>query len=90
MQTQASAAGTLACVFASLPALVMAGVWQRFPFIMTAALTAAGGMTGVLFTIPLRRVMLADPVLPFPEGWRQPKSCARVRRPRTGAASARC
>ncbi|PYD83221.1 oligopeptide transporter, OPT family [Komagataeibacter oboediens] len=68
VQTQASAAGTLACVFASLPALVMAGVWQHFPFIMTAALTAAGGMTGVLFTIPLRRVMLADPVLPFPEG----------------------
>ncbi|AHI26039.1 oligopeptide transporter, OPT family [Komagataeibacter xylinus] len=68
VQTQASAAGTLACVFASLPALVMAGVWQHFPFMLTALLTAAGGMTGVLFTIPLRRVMLADPALPFPEG----------------------
>lgn len=68
VQTQASAAGTLACVFASLPALVMAGVWQHFPFIQTAVLTAAGGMTGVLFTIPLRRVMLDDPALPFPEG----------------------
>ncbi|MBE7729528.1 OPT family oligopeptide transporter [Komagataeibacter sp. FXV3] len=68
VQTQASAAGTLSCVFASLPALVMAGTWQHFPFVLTALLTAAGGMTGVLFTIPLRRVMLADPVLPFPEG----------------------
>ncbi|MGY6768779.1 OPT family oligopeptide transporter [Komagataeibacter sp. NFXK3] len=68
VQTQASAAGTLSCVFASLPALVMAGFWQRFPFLQTALLTAAGGMTGVLFTIPLRRVMLADPTLPFPEG----------------------
>lgn len=68
VQTQASAAGTLACVFASLPALIMAGVWQRFPYIQTALLTAAGGMTGVLFTIPLRRVMLDDPELPFPEG----------------------
>ncbi|WP_395371955.1 OPT family oligopeptide transporter [Komagataeibacter diospyri] len=68
VQTQASAAGTLSCVFASLPALIMAGVWQHFPFMLTALLTAAGGMTGVLFTIPLRRVMLVDPVLPFPEG----------------------
>ncbi|ARW16519.1 OPT family oligopeptide transporter [Komagataeibacter europaeus] len=68
VQTQASAAGTLSCVFASLPALVMAGVWQHFPFALTALLVAAGGMTGVLFTIPLRRVMLADPALPFPEG----------------------
>lgn len=68
VQTQASAAGTLACVFASLPALVMAGAWRHFPYLQTAVLTAAGGMTGVLFTIPLRRVMLADPALPFPEG----------------------
>jgi len=68
VQTQASAAGTLACVFASLPALLMGGFWQRFPFMQAAVLTAAGGMTGVLFTIPLRRVMLRDATLPFPEG----------------------
>ncbi|MCE2564282.1 OPT family oligopeptide transporter [Komagataeibacter sp. FNDCF1] len=68
VQTQASAAGTLACVFASLPALLMGGFWQHFPFVQAAVLTAAGGMTGVLFTIPLRRVMLRDATLSFPEG----------------------
>ncbi|BAK83348.1 OPT family oligopeptide transporter [Komagataeibacter medellinensis] len=68
VQTQASAAGTLACVFASLPALLMGGYWQHFPFLQAGVLTAAGGMSGVLFTIPLRRVMLRDATLPFPEG----------------------
>ncbi|RBM09669.1 OPT family oligopeptide transporter [Novacetimonas cocois] len=68
VQTQASAAGTLSCVFASLPALIMVGYWQHFPFIETALLSAAGGMTGVLFTIPLRRAMVTESALPYPEG----------------------
>ncbi|PYD63771.1 OPT family oligopeptide transporter [Gluconacetobacter entanii] len=68
VQTQASAAGTLSCVFASLPALIMIGYWQHFPFVETALISAAGGMTGVLFTIPLRRAMVTESALPYPEG----------------------
>jgi len=68
VQTQASAAGTLSCVFAAFPALVMVGWWQNFPFLETAGLTLAGGMTGVIFTVPLRRALVTNSDLPYPEG----------------------
>jgi putative OPT family oligopeptide transporter len=68
VQTQASAAGTLSSVIFILPALVMMGHWQGFPFWLTLAVCAAGGMLGVMFTIPLRRVMVVQSELPYPEG----------------------
>jgi putative OPT family oligopeptide transporter len=68
VQTQASAAGTLSSVIFILPALVMMGYWQGFPFWITLAVCAAGGMLGVVFTIPLRRVMVVQSDLPYPEG----------------------
>ena len=58
VQTQASAAGTLSSVIFILPGLVMIGHWQGFPYWQTFGICAAGGMLGVLFTIPLRRVMV--------------------------------
>ncbi|CAP57047.1 OPT family oligopeptide transporter [Gluconacetobacter diazotrophicus] len=68
VQTQASAAGTLSCVFISFPCLVMIGHWQHFPYLETTLLSLAGGMTGVLFTVPLRRAMVTHSSLPYPEG----------------------
>ena len=68
VQTQASAAGTLSAVIFVLPALVMMGHWQGFPFLQTMILCAAGGMLGVLFTIPLRHLMVVQSDLPYPEG----------------------
>lgn len=68
VQTQASAAGTLSSVIFVLPALVMLGHWQNFPFWQTTILCAAGGMLGVLFTIPLRNLMVVHSDLPYPEG----------------------
>jgi putative OPT family oligopeptide transporter len=68
VQTQASAAGTLSAVIFILPALVMMGYWQGFPFWITLAVCAAGGMLGVVFTVPLRRVMVVQSDLPYPEG----------------------
>src|ERR1700693_2198320 len=53
VQTQASAAGTLSSVIFILPGLVMMGHWQGFPFWQTLGICAAGGMLGVMFTIPL-------------------------------------
>lgn len=68
VQTQASAAGTLSSVIFILPGLVMIGHWQGFPYWQTFGICAAGGMLGVLFTIPLRRVMVVQSELPYPEG----------------------
>ena len=68
VQTQASAAGTLSSVIFILPALVMMGYWHGFEFWQTLLVCAAGGMLGVMFTIPLRRVMVAESNLPYPEG----------------------
>ncbi len=68
VQTQASAAGTLSAVIFVLPGLVMMGLWSGFPFWQTALVCAAGGTLGVLYTIPLRRVMVVQSELPYPEG----------------------
>ncbi len=68
VQTQASAAGTLSSVIFVLPGLVMVGHWHGFPFWQCAGVCAAGGVMGVLFTIPLRRAMVVNSTLPYPEG----------------------
>jgi putative OPT family oligopeptide transporter len=68
VQTIASAAGTLAAIIFVLPGLVMIGWWQGFPFFTTAAITMFGGILGVLFSVPLRRALVVDTVLPYPEG----------------------
>ncbi len=68
VQTQASAAGTLSAIIFILPGLVMMGHWQGFPFWQTLGICAAGGMLGVMFTIPLRHAMVVQGNLPYPEG----------------------
>lgn len=68
VQTQASASGTLSAVIFVLPSLLMIGYWQSFPFWQTALVCLSGGVLGALFTIPLRRAMVVNSDLPFPEG----------------------
>ena len=68
VQTQASSAGTLSSVIFVLPGLLMMGYWQEFPFWQTVLICASGGTLGVLFTIPLRRAMVVNSDLPYPEG----------------------
>lgn len=68
VQTQASAAGTLSSIIFILPGLVMIGHWQGFPFWQTFGVCMAGGMLGVVFTIPLRHAMVVQSDLPYPEG----------------------
>ena len=68
VQTQASAAGTLSSIIFVLPGLLMAGYWSGFPFWQTALLCMAGGILGVIFTIPLRYAMVVKSELPYPEG----------------------
>ena len=68
LQTQASAAGTISSVIFVLPGLLMAGYWAGFPFWQTTLLCTAGGILGVIFTIPLRYAMVVKSDLPYPEG----------------------
>lgn len=76
VQTQASAAGTLSSVIFVLPGLLMLGLWSGFPFWQTALICAAGGTLGVLYTVPLRRVMVVQsPTCLIPKGWPLPKCC---------------
>lgn len=68
VQTVASAAGTLAAIIFVLPGLIMIGWWQGFPYWTTALITGTGGILGVLFSVPLRRALVVDTDLPYPEG----------------------
>ncbi len=69
VQTAASAGEALAGGIAyTMPALLILHVWYRFDYLNTAAIAMIGGILGVFFSIPLRRALLADPNLRFPEG----------------------
>ncbi len=68
VQTVASAGGTLSAIIFVLPGLVMIGWWQGFPFWTTFLICALGGILGVMFSIPLRRALVVNSPLPFPEG----------------------
>jgi putative OPT family oligopeptide transporter len=69
IQTAASAGeGIAAAVSFVLPALIILGYWHYFHYWQTALLVGVGGILGVLFSVPLRRVMLNYPSLRFPEG----------------------
>src|SRR4051812_37784989 len=68
VQTVCSAAGALASVIFILPSLVIMGWWTGFPFWTSFLLCASGGTLGVLFTIPLRRALVTQSDLPYPEG----------------------
>ncbi|SFJ60276.1 OPT family oligopeptide transporter [Methylobacterium brachiatum] len=68
VQTVASAAGTLSAIIFVLPGLVMIGWWHGFPWLTTAGITATGGILGVMFSVPLRRALVVDSDLPYPEG----------------------
>ncbi|MGN6728319.1 MAG: OPT family oligopeptide transporter [Rhodanobacteraceae bacterium] len=74
VQTVASAAGTLSSIIFVLPGLVIVGYWSGFPFWISAGICATGGILGVMYTIPLRRALVTDSDLPYPEG----VACAEV------------
>jgi putative OPT family oligopeptide transporter len=69
VQTAASAGEALAAgVIFTLPALVLMGVWARFPWWQVTLIAMTGGVLGTLFTVPLRRALLPRADLRFPEG----------------------
>ncbi|HET7610055.1 MAG TPA: oligopeptide transporter, OPT family [Gammaproteobacteria bacterium] len=69
VQTGGSAGASLASgVIFTIPALVILGFWDDFDFLWVVAIAALGGMLGVLFSVPLRRSLIVDQGLTFPEG----------------------
>jgi putative OPT family oligopeptide transporter len=68
VQTVASAAGTLSAIIFILPGLVIVGWWTGFPFWESFLICVSGGILGVMFTIPLRRALVTNSDLPYPEG----------------------
>src|SRR4051812_10344680 len=74
VQTVASAAGTLSSIIFVLPGLIMIGFWTDFPFWTSFWICALGGILGVMYSIPLRRALVTQSDLPYPEG----VACAEV------------
>ena len=69
VQTAASAGESLAAgVIFTIPALVLMGYWTHFDYVEIAKISGLGGLIGVLFTIPLRRALVIEANLQYPEG----------------------
>ena len=69
VQTAASAGESLAAgVIFTLPALILLGYWEVFDNLWVMAIAGLGGLLGVLFTIPLRRSLIVEEGLTYPEG----------------------
>src|SRR5471030_3157919 len=74
VQTVASAAGTLSSIIFVLPGLILIGWWTGFNYWTSFAICALGGVLVVMYSIPLRRALVTNSDLPYPEG----VACAEV------------
>ncbi|HEU4652837.1 MAG TPA: oligopeptide transporter, OPT family [Steroidobacteraceae bacterium] len=77
VQTGASAGNSIAAgVIFTIPALVLLGYWHDFKYGWVLAIAGLGGVLGVIFSVPLRRSLIIEQQLAFPEG----KAAAEVLR----------
>jgi len=68
-KTMASAGESLAAgIIFTIPALILMGSWEEIEILPTMGIAFVGGLLGVTFTIPLRRILINEVDLPFPEG----------------------
>ncbi len=51
----------------TIPAFIISGVWDELRYWESTAIMLVGGLLGVLFIIVLRRTMVVEADLPFPE-----------------------
>lgn len=69
VQTAASAGEAVAGgIVYTIPALIIIGFWDHFDYLTNFFIAACGGILGVLFSIPLRRILVHEQALKFPEG----------------------
>jgi putative OPT family oligopeptide transporter len=67
--TGASAGSSIAAgAIFTLPALILLHHWTSFDYGWTLTIVGLGGLLGVLFSVPLRRTLIIDQKLLFPEG----------------------
>ncbi len=77
----------------TIPAFVILGLWKFNPqemvkeYLTASALMILGGILGIMFVTILRRVMVEDRALPFPESVAASEIHIAGRRTGTGAAS---
>ena len=78
VQTCASAGESLAAgIIFTMPAMILIGFWDSFDFWSVTIIALTGGLLGILFMIPMRKVfILNNPELAYPEG----VACAAVLR----------
>lgn len=84
VQTLASSGESLAAgAIFTIPALVLVGAWQDFKFWPTTLITMSGGLLGVAFMVPLRKLLIVEsPHLTYPEG----VACAEILKSGAGGA----
>ncbi len=51
----------------TIPAFKIAGVWDKFNYLESTSIMLVGGVLGVLFVVLLRRILIEESELPFPE-----------------------
>jgi len=68
VQTIGSAAGAVATMVFVLPGFVIVGWWSEIPYWETMLVCATGGVLGVMLSVPMRRALVVDSDLPYPEG----------------------
>lgn len=69
VQTTASAGDVVSAgITFTIPAMVLMNVWDHFHYFETVAIAIIGGFLGLAFSVPLRRSMLLQQKLPYPEG----------------------
>lgn len=51
----------------TIPAFKIAGVWDKFNYVESTCIMLVGGVMGVLFVVLLRRILIEESDLPFPE-----------------------
>jgi len=69
----------------TIPAFVLSGVWDELRIFETIAIMMIGGVLGVLLIIILRRTMVEDKTLPFPESVAASEIIKAGQRGETGA-----
>ena len=76
VQTCASAGESLAAgIIFTMPAMILIGFWDSFDFWSVTIIALTGGLLGILFMIPMRKVfILNNDELAYPEG----VACAAV------------
>ena len=69
----------------TIPAFVISGVWEQIQILESALIMLVGGILGVLFVIMLRRTLVEEADLPYPESMAAAEVVKAGQKGQTGA-----